>query len=167
MFATEGAEPMIQRLKEILLGEAAQDSTPEASFDETAFAAAALMSEAARLDGHFDADERKSVLGLLCSRFQLDTAEAEALLAAADARIEHSQQILPFTRTVKDQLSEAERIELVEMLWEVVYADGNVHDYEAGLMRRIGGLIYVQDVDMGAARKRALARLGLESDDTP
>lgn len=158
---------MIQRLKEILLGAGDQGSPAEASFDETAFAAAALMSEAARLDGHFDGRERESVLGLLRGRFGLGRNEAEAILAAADARIERSQQILPFTRTIKDRLSESERIELVEMLWEVIYADGDVHDYEAGLMRRIGGLIYVQDVDMGAARKRALARLGLSPDGTP
>lgn len=155
---------MIQRLKDILLGEGGPASPAEESFDETAFAAAALMSEAARLDGRFDAQERESVLRLLRHRFDLEREDAEALLAAADARIEHSQQILPFTRTIKDRLSEPERIELVEMLWEVIYADGDVHDYEAGLMRRIGGLIYVQDVDMGAARKRALARLGLSAD---
>src|SRR5690606_12680627 len=158
---------MLQRLKDILFGEAARGDSPEASFDETAFAAAALMAEAARLDGHFDGNERESVLALLRDRFELDEASAEALLAAADARIDRSPQILPFTRTIKDRLGEAERIELDELLWEVIYADGRARDYEAGLVRRIGGLVYVQDVDRGAARKRALARLGLAGDDAP
>lgn len=157
---------MIQRLKEILLGEEAHGSSRRAAFDETAFAAAALMSEAARLDGQFEASERERVLSLLQGHFDLGPAEAEEMLDAADARVEQSQQILPFTRTIKDRLSEPERIQLVEMLWEVIYADGQVHDYEASLMRRIGGLIYVQDVDMGAARKRALARLGIADGDT-
>jgi len=50
----------------------------------------------------------------------------------------------------------------VEMLWEVVYADGVLHDYEANLLRRIGGLIYVSDMDRGNARKRVMTRLGIE-----
>jgi uncharacterized tellurite resistance protein B-like protein len=49
------------------------------------------------------------------------------------------------------------------MLWQVVYADGRLDDYEANLMRRISGLIHVPDRDSGEARKRALARLGLEA----
>ena len=54
-----------------------------------------------------------------------------------------------------------ERVELVEMLWEVVYADGRVDPFEANLLRRIGGLIYVSDRERGAARKRVAARLGV------
>jgi uncharacterized tellurite resistance protein B-like protein len=45
------------------------------------------------------------------------------------------------------------------MLWEVAYADGQLHDYEASLLRRIAGLIYVGDRESGEARKRVLARL--------
>ena len=52
-----------------------------------------------------------------------------------------------------------ERIELIEMIWEVVYADGELHDYEANLLRRLGGLLYVSDRERGDARKRVLARL--------
>ena len=54
-----------------------------------------------------------------------------------------------------------ERIALIEMLWEVAYADGELHDYEASLIRRITGLLYVSDRDSGEARKRVRARLGL------
>ena len=47
------------------------------------------------------------------------------------------------------------------MLWEVAYADGELHDYEANLMRRVTGLLFVSDQESGEARKRALERLGL------
>ena len=46
------------------------------------------------------------------------------------------------------------------MLWEVVYADGELHDYEASLLRRVSGLLYVSDWDSGEARKRVRSRLG-------
>jgi uncharacterized tellurite resistance protein B-like protein len=48
------------------------------------------------------------------------------------------------------------------MMWEVAYADGALHDYEASLLRRVTGLLYVSDRESGEARKRVLARLGLQ-----
>src|SRR3546814_21191883 len=71
-----------------------------------------------------------------------------------------TQQIHPFVRTIKDGFDDAERIRLVEMLWEVIYIDGRIHDFEANLMRRIGGLINVIDVAIGSARRRVVRRLG-------
>lgn len=130
----------------------------EGAWDDLAFAVAALMVEAADLDDGVAAVERDRIAALLAGRFGLSGAEAWALLAAAERRMAETQQIYPYTRVVKDRLSEDERLAIVELLWEVILADGRVHDHEANLMRRIGGLIAVRDVDIGVARKRALAR---------
>ena len=132
--------------------------------DELQLAAAALLVEAARMDDHFDADEREVIGTVLSRRLELGPAAVEELIAAADLRVDTSSQIYGFARTVKDWFSQAERIELIEMLWEVVYADGTLHHYEANLLRRIAGLIYVSDRESGAARKVALRRLGIEPD---
>ena len=51
------------------------------------------------------------------------------------------------------------------MLWEVAYADGVLHDYEANLLRRVGGLIYVNDRERGDARRRVLARIDADGAD--
>jgi uncharacterized tellurite resistance protein B-like protein len=64
---------------------------------------------------------------------------------------------------IKDSFDQEERVELMEMLWEVVYADGALHHLEANLMRRIAGLIFVPDRESGEARKRALSKLGLDA----
>jgi uncharacterized tellurite resistance protein B-like protein len=53
-------------------------------------------------------------------------------------------------------------VELIEMLWEVAYADGVLDEYEDSLLRRVGGLIYVPDRERGEARRRVLKRLGLD-----
>ncbi|HJO87881.1 MAG TPA: TerB family tellurite resistance protein [Rhodospirillales bacterium] len=50
---------------------------------------------------------------------------------------------------------------MIEMLWEVAYADGNVDHFEANLISRIAGLIYVNDRGRGDAKKRVIARLGI------
>ena len=81
------------------------------------------------------------------------------MIEAAELEAGESVQLLRFTRTIKDGFSYDERIHLMEMLWEVVYADEVVEAHEAMLMRRIAGLIYVEDRDSGIAKSRARARL--------
>ncbi len=132
--------------------------------DELQLAAAALLVEAARMDQSFDAAERQTISTLLRGRFNLDESEVEILIEAADQEVENAVELYSFARQVKDRFSHEERLELVGMLWEVVYADGSLHDYEANLLRRIAGLVYVSDRESGAARKRALKRLGLNED---
>lgn len=136
-------------------------SGDEHNLEEKHLAAAALMVEAAVLDEDFGDEERAAIRRAIESAFKLGGEDADALLAEAEKRQDDSNQIFHFTHTIKEHFSEPERIELIELLWEVVYADGVLHELEANLMRRIGGLIYVSDKDRGLARKRVLARLGL------
>jgi len=130
------------------------------SADELHIAAAALLVEAARMDDEFDAHERDKVLELVTYRFDLNREESLSLLAAAEEQVAQANQLHGFMRVVNKAFDQAERIELLEMLWEVIYADGTLHDYEAGLMRRLNGLLHVSDQESAAARNRARARLG-------
>jgi uncharacterized tellurite resistance protein B-like protein len=127
--------------------------------DEFHLAAAALLVHAATADAEFDATERARIEWLCTERFGLRPAEAKSLIAAAEREVDDSVQLLRFTRTIKDGFSYDERVHLMEMLWEVVYADEIVEAQEAQLMRRIAGLIYVEDRDSGSARARVRARL--------
>ncbi len=158
---------MISRIKQLLRGATAKpidDPSVRAahSHDEKALAAAALMVEAAELDGNFDGAERAAIETVVCRHFGLSGTEAGELIAAAKIAQDGTNHLLGFTRALKDAYPPDERVEIIEMLWEVVYADGELHEYEANLLRRIGGLIYVSDRERGAARKRVLARLGLD-----
>ena len=157
---------MINRIKSLLTGARAR---PQAAAEAKAagdlhLAAAALLVEAAWLDQDFDESERCRIIALVKKRFGLSAAEAETLVVAAEEEVHGATQILPFTRLIKDSFSHAERIEMVEMLWQVVYADGVLHDHEAALMRQIGGLVYVSDQERGAARKRVLAAIGQDAE---
>jgi len=151
---------MFERLRELLGERADLFGRVVAETDDRRWAAASLLVVAARMDAVFDPRERQAIIGLLRSRFGLTDAEARELMAAAENRAEQSQQIFPLTRIVEESFTPAERIELIEMLWEVIYADGRLDAYEANLMRRIAGLIHVSDGESGAARKRVLERLG-------
>ncbi len=152
---------MINRVKALFLDRGGAPETRGAghSHEELQIAAAALMVEAAQLDGDFDARERAKIGDLVTERFGLDRVESESLIEAAEERVAWASQLHGFTRVVKGAFTQEERIELMEMLWEVAYADGELHHYEANLMRRLAGLLQVSDRDSGAARKRVLERL--------
>jgi len=124
-------------------------------------AVAALLVEAALMDDRFEESERQSILDLLCHRFGMSADQASALLAAAEGAVKTSTQLFRFTRTVAAKLDAAERVRIVEMLWEVAYADGVLSAHEDALIRRIAALVYVDDADRMAARRRVRSRLGL------
>jgi len=150
---------MIDRIK-ALFGGVSEQAAGSRQPDELAMAAAVLLVEAARLDGIFDDAERSTIEAILRRHFGLAGDETETLLAAAERAQAERQQLLPYTRVIKQRFDQKERIQLIEMLWEVVYADDVLHDHEASLLRRVGGLIYVTDRDRGAAKRRVLARKG-------
>jgi len=129
--------------------------------DEFHLAAAVLLVYAATSDADFNESEKSQIEWLCETKFELTSEEAHALMEAAGHEVDESVQLLKFTRTIKDGFSYDERINLIEMLWEVVYADQFVHANEAQLMRRISGLIYVDDRDSGMARSRVKTRFNL------
>ena len=130
--------------------------------DELQLALTALLIEAAYSDDHFDPAERAVIAQLIENRFNLSRSDAYGLLAAGEAAATESAELFHFTRIINKRLSFAERIELVEMLWEVAFADGVLDEYEDSLLRRVGGLIYVPDRERGMARQRVLKQLGLD-----
>ena len=151
---------MLDRLKRLF---EAKDEAPRAhAFEDRQLAAAALLVEAAMMDASFDAAERERIETLLREHFNLSAEETAALLTEAERAARESVQWHGFTQAIKEGFEHAERVRLIEMLWEVAYADGRLHDYEASLLRRIAGLLYVSDRESGEARKRVLARLGQE-----
>lgn len=156
---------MLNRIKSFFLDLDGSGTAPAArphrrhDVDELHLAAAALLVEAACLDEDFGDAERARIGPLVRDRFGLTAEETKTLIETAEREVEDANQIFHFTRAIKDGFDHDERIVMIEMLWEVVFADGKLHDYEANLLRRVGGLIYVSDQEIGAARKRVLARL--------
>jgi len=121
-------------------------------------AAAALMVEVAAHDGEISSVERHHITHLLQSRLGLSEAEAQELFTEAMASQEESNHILGFTRKIKDHFDEAGREDILELLWEVVFADGEEDPYESNLLRRVTGLLYISDKKSGMIRKKVMAR---------
>jgi len=155
---------MIEHIKALLTGRAGEAAGREADHEikELQRAVAAILIQAARLDGEFGDDERNRVETLLAERFSLAPAEVAALIQTAERMSEEAVDSYEFTRKISQQFDHEERVGIVEMLWDVAYADGSLHPYEGNLLRRVAGLLYVTDQESGAARKRVVQRNGAE-----
>lgn len=153
---------VLQKLRALLGERSVTDKVAGGHADKLQLATAALLIEAAEMDSDFGAEERAKIAELVERRFGLSAEESRELLEAASDTVEQSVEVFGFTREIKNAFSPDERVEMMEMLWEVAYADGALHDLEANLMRRLAGLLHVSDRDSGLARKRVLSRYGLE-----
>jgi uncharacterized tellurite resistance protein B-like protein len=151
---------MLGRLRR-LIEEPSPAKTVGESQDARNLAVVALLFHAASLDGEIDPQEEQTIAKLVAKRFELSPTDLATLLEDARAAEAESQQILRFTRDIKEHCSHEERVAMIEMLWEVVFADGEEHAFESNLIRRVAGLIYVADQESGSARQRVRGRLGL------
>ena len=147
--------PVIERIRKLL---AAPDAVPSRP-DDLQIAVAVLLVEAARMDDKFDEYERGTIEHLLEQKFEISHDETQELLKFAEDMAERSHQLHPFTRLAVERMEPKRRIRLIEMLWEVAYADGKLDPDEDVLLRRVAGLIYVSDEERIAARQRVLKRL--------
>ena len=149
---------MLDRLRKMFgADEAGADGPGHHSVDDLHLAAAVLLVETARMDDAIGEDERAMIVELVRSRFELSDEAVESVVELADQVAHDAVELSRFTRRIRDDFDHEERIEMIEMLWRVVYADGVVHDHEANLLRRVAGLLYVSDRESGEARKRAIA----------
>lgn len=137
---------------------------PEAEpLNDLHVAVAVLLLEAAHRDDQFSPEERTTIERLLTDKFALSTQECAQLMAASVAASERNVQLHPYTQAVFEHMTPEERIQFVEMLWEVVYADGVLDPEEDALIRRLGALVRVTDRERVLAKQRVLARLGRTS----
>jgi len=121
-------------------------------------AVAVLLIEAAYRDAVFQPEERAVIARLLRQKFALSEDEAATLMHAAEETCRNSVQLHPHTSAVAEQMTAQERVHFVEMMWEVVYADGVLDPEEDALIRRMVDLIHITDRDRVLARQRVLAR---------
>ena len=148
---------MIDRLLDLLAGRG--EWTSEKPVNDLPFAVAALLVELARMDDKVNAGERRTIEQLLARMFSLDPNGVQSLVERADREMQRSTQYFPFTQQICRHASAEMRVQIIEMLWTVAYADGALDPDEDALIRQIAGLIQVSDWDRGAARKRALEKL--------
>lgn len=152
---------MLGKIRAFFTAEADSDRLGDHAPEELRVAAAGLLLEAASTDGTLEAPERARVAAAIGSHFEIDDAEVEQILRAGEKRVDDAVDIYGFVRVILEHFDQNDRVALMEMLWDVAYADGVLHAHEANLIRRVSGMLGMTDVETGAARKRVMARLGV------
>ncbi|KAB7738728.1 TerB family tellurite resistance protein [Parvibaculum sedimenti] len=150
---------MLDRIKAFLTGAEPHQGR---RFHNLEVAVAALLVRAATTDADFAGAERDAIRRIIAESFQLSPWDVDRLIAEAEAEEAKTMDLFRWTQAIKRDYDEQERIALIEKMWEVVYADGVLDDFEANLLRRVAGLIYVPDRESGQARQRVMTRLGIE-----
>ena len=115
-----------------------------------------LMIEAAYTDGQIDASELNKIKSTLINIFSEDPKEVNLVLKKAEENKNNSKSLHHYTSFINKNFDDKKKILLIQILWEIVLSDGEVHDFESNLIRRLAGLLYISDVDSGNAKKRAL-----------
>lgn len=127
--------------------------------EELRLASGALLITAGGIDGKFDPEERRKVKALLQRRFDLQPSELRRLFEEATAEERDAVDLYRFTSVLCRELDQDGRKRIVEMLWEVVMADGVVDEFESNLVWRVAELIGVSTRDRVTLRKGVEARL--------
>ena len=118
-----------------------------------------LMIEAAYTDGQIDEIEINKIKLTLINVFEEDSKEVDLILDEALKNKNNSKSLHHYTSLINKNFSDDKKLLLIEALWEIVLSDGEIHDYESNLIRRLSGLLYISDVNSGNARKRALDKI--------
>ena len=143
---------MFQSLKNIFSGD--QGINLETQNDEIDILCG-LMIEAANTDGKITQEELNKISFSLINVFKEDPKIVEESLGKAFKNKDNSKSLYFYTSKLNKSYTNHQKIQLIEVLWEIILADNELHDYETNLIRRLAGLLYISDVECGNAKIRA------------
>ena len=112
----------------------------------------ALLIHAAKIDENYT-DSEEEIIKKTLLELGSNKEDLERIIKEAKAIEENSNQILEFTREVKN-LPEQNKIKIIEALWTIIYSNKEADMYEANLMRRLSGLLYIDNKTMGDIKER-------------
>ncbi len=146
---------MLEKLREFIAEVVSPGVQPQ-QFDDTGYrlAATALLIHVISLDGEPSAIEKSKLHSLIETRFGLDPGSADKLIAAATLVEGEAVDLYHFTSVIMRAVDEAGRIRIVEMMWELVFADGKVSEFEENVVWRAADLLGVSARDRIELKRR-------------
>ena len=143
---------MLQSLKNIFASDQILNSETETTGIDIL---SGLMIEAANTDGEVTQEELNKISHSLVNVFKEDPQAVEVSLTKAFENKDNSKSLYYYTSNLNKSYSNENKIKLIEVLWEIILADNEIHDFETNLIRRLAGLLYISDVECGNAKIRA------------
>ncbi len=128
--------------------------------DDNLFTVACILVEAALVDNNFGSEEKNVIIKILQKQYKIKNIEdINDILDNAIETCKESSDLITYTKKIKQNWPIEKRIEVIEMLWKVCLVDGVLEPYEDMLIRRVSGLIYVDDKNRSLAKKNAIKKL--------
>lgn len=121
-------------------------------------AVCALCIEIARIDEKFTQQELDTLLSILIKKYNLSSDNAEALMAVADQELEDSVDLWQFAQLINENYAIDEKLEIIEMLWQIVYVDGKMDEHEHYLMNRLSSLLRLSHNQLIDAKLKVLRK---------
>ena len=148
---------MFTTLKQLFERLVAQDASGSGGDDDhrLQLATAVLLVEVMRADTSFHTGEREAVQAALVEKFKLADDEAARLVELATSTAQEATDLFGFTSRLNEAFSEAQKLRMVELMWQVAYADGRLADHERHVMWRVADLLHVPQGAYVLARQRA------------
>ncbi len=119
-------------------------------------ATCALFLEMARIDEEFTRAESETILSILKEKYGLSKAHADALLAEADKELAESVDLWQFARLINENYTIEEKIEIIEILWHIVFVDGKMNRYENYLMHKLETLLRLSHKQLMDAKLKVI-----------
>jgi uncharacterized tellurite resistance protein B-like protein len=116
-----------------------------------------LLIHCAKIDEIYTNDEKEIIKKTLI-KLGAENSNIDEIMSEAAINEQNSNQILDFTKEIKNT-SESDKIKIIEALWEIVYSNEKADMYEANLMRRLAGLLYIDNKIMGDIKERLKKKL--------
>jgi len=132
----------------------------DTNFESLETSVATLLIHAARLDENYSQNEKLTINKCLVQLGFGENDKVEKLIDRCEALEKESNQILHLTQEIK-KLKYTDRLKIIEVLVEVVYADGKMDEFEDNLIRRVCGLVYVENADVGPIKENIKKKLTL------
>ena len=151
---------MLRSLRD-LFDSLTQAAAPTADEHTLELATAVLLVEVMRAQPEITAGERATVIAALRTKFSLAEDELARLVELAEQASRSSSDFHQFTSVLNDRFSQPQKIRIVEMMWDVAYADGNLDAHENHVIARVAGLLHVTHGEYIGAKLRAKEAAGL------
>lgn len=152
---------MFERFRKFL-SDVAEGGKHPAHFDHNDYrlAAAALLVHTAEIDGNMAETERRKLHDLLQRRFELSESDTQALISEATEAEHEAIDLYHFTTVINRSLNENDRLRIVQMMWEIIYADGRVSEFESNLIWRAADLLGISSRDRIELGRRVASEQG-------
>ena len=138
-----------------------KDESEDLEIDEhgSIKACIALLLETSMADNLLDESEIKTLKTTLINDFKLEETEIDELIEISKKNVDDSTSLYDFTRDINDNFESEERIKLIESMWKIAYADGNIDKFEEHIIRKVSNLIYVSHSDFIKAKISAKEKI--------